>query len=864
MKTNDNNLKDIYDKPGSPLSEKDRQIKLLGYSDKDFSQKEEEEYRKLEDASYFARLDVDILYNGKKYYKRLYISKDSVTEEKERGVFNNSGIYITPNELREMNREGQISKELISSGIHKKYSLDLELIHWTSPLVNELYDNNVINSKKFNDYLYGVMLKRKFEPNSSKYYNSYIAENSLYEDGTVDEFLLKLLLAKKDSDILTDIIASIQSNQNKIIRTNASDNFIVQGCAGSGKTMILLHRLSYLKFNNLLPQYSKIKIITPNKLFNNFIKDLSEKLKINEIEQLTMGQYFMNINDKYIRNYDKRENISNDFFENKKSKYRSRFDVLNFIEENQKDDIPLTSIYNSIYSLVENEYNNIINSFKNLLKAHDIQFSTEFINNKTNIEYSINTIHSKIENLENKNKIFISNIQTQINDINAQIDSLKLLDYSQKQLDINFQIESIENILENSINNSIEFPDVTDSYDSVMAEMSKIDSNIINLENSKKHILDEILSKTEALNTFKKKIQNEMYGFKRSFTSKTIIKQYESIIESRENIIKELENQKNQILSNIDDYFSQKIFLNKKINYYQKQKLENTVVTLKKELLELDNKIYLNELSINENINLLNDLENNLKRIKDEELEEKNLLLDLKNNLISNVYFSIDLYDVIREKIHEKFNIKIPKTQFFKFDILIFVIINYLHLKNSISKDQLLCIDEAQDYSLSEFKILNKINTGVTFNLYGDINQSIYPQGIYDWYNLCNELTLTSYSLSENYRNSIEVTDFCNKKFNLNIKEMGLSIKNVEYISNLELSQFINNKLLEKKTIAVISKTKPKLEINNSLLHYCSIQEAKGIEYHTVIVDESNMSDNEKYIAYTRALSELYIIKSID
>ena len=65
----------------------------------------------------------------------------------------------------------------------------------------------------------------------------------------MDEFLIKILLDKKDSNKLTDIIYTIQGNQNRIIRANSMESFIVQGCAVSGKTMILLHRLSYLKFN---------------------------------------------------------------------------------------------------------------------------------------------------------------------------------------------------------------------------------------------------------------------------------------------------------------------------------------------------------------------------------------------------------------------------------------------------------------------------------------------------------------------------------------------------------------------------------------------------------------------------------------
>ena len=67
----------INDIPGIPITDKDREIKLLEYTDLALSEKEEEEYYKRECNSYFARIDTDIEYKGKKYYKRIYISKDN-------------------------------------------------------------------------------------------------------------------------------------------------------------------------------------------------------------------------------------------------------------------------------------------------------------------------------------------------------------------------------------------------------------------------------------------------------------------------------------------------------------------------------------------------------------------------------------------------------------------------------------------------------------------------------------------------------------------------------------------------------------------------------------------------------------------
>ena len=44
-------------------------------------------------------------------------------------------------------------------------------------------------------------------------------------------------------------------------------------------------------------------------------------------------------------------------------------------------------------------------------------------------------------------------------------------------------------------------------------------------------------------------------------------------------------------------------------------------------------------------------------------------------------------------------------------------------------------------------------------------------------------------------------------------------------------------------------------------VHVLTVKQAKGLEYDTVFVYDDGMNKNERYIAYTRALSELYILE---
>lgn len=71
-----------------------------------------------------------------------------------------------------------------------------------------------------------------------------------YDNDTAatDELLVKYLSQNKDV-ILGDIISTIQKEQNEIIRQSPFQNVIVQGVAGSGKTTVAMHRISYILYN---------------------------------------------------------------------------------------------------------------------------------------------------------------------------------------------------------------------------------------------------------------------------------------------------------------------------------------------------------------------------------------------------------------------------------------------------------------------------------------------------------------------------------------------------------------------------------------------------------------------------------------
>lgn len=159
------------------------------------------------------------------------------------------------------------------------------VIDWRAPIASLYY------SGELGEAMYtapeGLIMgdltaKRQYEIENRKLIN-------IFDKGLtpMDEFLQKALWQKKDNR-LKDIVTTIQSEQNDIIRADRKNTVIVQGAAGSGKTTIVLHRIAYLMYtykNILKPE--NILIIVPNNLFLNYIKDVLPGLGVDEIKQST-------------------------------------------------------------------------------------------------------------------------------------------------------------------------------------------------------------------------------------------------------------------------------------------------------------------------------------------------------------------------------------------------------------------------------------------------------------------------------------------------------------------------------------------------------------------------------------------------
>lgn len=181
------------------------------------------------------------------------------------------------------------------------------IIDWRAPISNLYYDGRV--GKSSYDSPGGkvegdISLKRQY----------FIEDGNLEKYSDIDlkanDELLQVALEEKADDRLKNIVATIQGEQNNIIRADMNKALVVQGVAGSGKTTIALHRIAYLIYNcdkEFDPE--DFMIIAPNKYFLNYISNVLPDLGVENVKQYTFEDLAYEIIGKRLKISDSNEKL---------------------------------------------------------------------------------------------------------------------------------------------------------------------------------------------------------------------------------------------------------------------------------------------------------------------------------------------------------------------------------------------------------------------------------------------------------------------------------------------------------------------------------------------------------------------------
>ena len=199
-------------------------------------------------------------------------------------------------------------------------------------------------------------------------------------------------------------------------------------------------------------------------------------------------------------------------------------------------------------------------------------------------------------------------------------------------------------------------------------------------------------------------------------------------------------------------------------------------------------------------------------------------------------------------------------------------------------------IDEAQDYSMGQIKLISKIFKSASYTILGDINQTINPYYKYNSLeDLCKVLDSSRYiELTKTYRSTEEIIDYSNKVLGLSHvsavrrNEKMPVIEKDEVDLNRELREDI--KLGAGKSMAIITKNQGECDKVYELLKDTGISKidnnskkfnrdlvvvpvymAKGLEFDSVVIytDKDNKYTAEEkylyYVAITRAQHKLMV-----
>lgn len=695
-----------------------------------------------------------------------------------------------------------------------------------------------------------------------------------------DEHLKKIISANRNNKGIHDIITSIQQNQYEIMTEDISNNLLVVGCAGSGKTMIMLHRISYLLYNNPSLMVNSIFVLSPTKYLSFESSILSQTLNLGEIHKFTIADMY-----KFIL-----------------EGYRLKFGVNYYFDKEVKihlfqvDGLEYANFYTDDYlsNFIE-KTNKILDESTNEHKDFIMKYSSVLDKNKKEF-YSVFSEREYFDELKQKVEKFIDlckngNIGTRKEKGYSIEDVKKILRKNQNALKELKELYSLKLFIEYFLQNNCflgndattlslekystqeeivgickkQFPFlfvlipnlevVEDQLTYIYNDKTQAIKNILN----KLYIHKKITKKSEVLNLFE---GLRTISAKRASSYLTLI---DKVLEQNEDIslkisvLEDLQNNSWLFVSHVNDEKyeapDEKRFLNEILCVYKAFEFEESTKAIGERF------------KIHESIDSCFDFFKTFDILCDKQKELNAFIENNDKTIIPNIVaFNLGEYDG-----KETYKIK-DDYQAFVHCATMNAVYGALSTKKNI-----ICIDEFQDLSMAEIKMLKSVYPNAVFNFYGDFKQCVTVKGN------STESSIKAmfqqigvYQIDENYRNAMDITNYINHLLGMKMLPVGIPglVEKIKYID------YSNFKFENGDRIAYITKDHNHLNYlfmsgfgvlegwkGKQAEHFpsnvpvaLSVQEVKGLEFEVVIVDFSGMTENEKYVAATRALSRLYII----
>jgi len=653
-----------------------------------------------------------------------------------------------------------------------------------------------------------------------------------------DAFLSELA-SRRDNTEFRNIIFSIQKKQGEIINLPYYEDIIVQGCAGSGKSMIMLHRLPILIYDNPgILDSSNVYVISPSETYIQMVENMRQELEITDLKMGTLNQYYDYVLSKYGINLEVYGRVSyatkvtreqEEYIYSKQLTADINKIAKQLIDEKSHDFCEGLTIFGlakrqstapkidttiSDYILLGNS---IINANNNVLKAY-------FNMCKAGIQ-SIKNVADKVKN---RRTHILRNIAKRINEQGELIKQrLKELENTTlSEMAVKNRTDAIKNA-RGIILDCVKVQEQVENDDDYFKKL--IECNVV---------LDKVIEVFDALKPqFEDNTRENIYKLLQ--LRKIIYKGYREFIGK----ISEVEVKYTEFEDNLHEYE----------NKYERQLAE--ILT--------KNDVYLVEESF---YNVI---------------EATEYYTKLKENIAKIIYFRI------MEKCGQVSNEK-GEIKGLQFSPYLYLKIMY-EIKGApnAAREKLICIDEAQGLAPEETKLIRDINGDkLIFNLFGDVKQHIEgTKGIDSWKEFSESISVSEKCLMENYRNASQITEECNRRFGMKMEAINTSGSGVtQFYDNEEFEEkihsiFINVHKPGIRAIVVDNADEAKqimsqyavyqdkihdmtvehFDLHRTRWNLLTVEQARGLEFRTVIAISGRMTPNKKYIAFTRALDELFI-----
>jgi len=165
---------------------------------------------------------------------------------------------------------------------------ELLISDWRAPVASMFYDHEVGPAAyiaPMGKIAGDLTRKRQFKIKNG------VMEYALESSVNIQDNILQQELSHTSDEKMKSIIATIQKEQNRIIRNEKAGTLMIQGVAGSGKTSIALHRIAFLlyRFKDRLSA-KNVTILSPNKVFGDYISNILPELGEEPIQEVNLAE----------------------------------------------------------------------------------------------------------------------------------------------------------------------------------------------------------------------------------------------------------------------------------------------------------------------------------------------------------------------------------------------------------------------------------------------------------------------------------------------------------------------------------------------------------------------------------------------